>query len=329
VAGIAVSTVLLFLTFYSISFSEVAESLQDASWPPLILCIPVQAFSFWIAAVRSKELLRPIGPYRVRDTLRAFLAYFVANNVLPFRLGEVVRADLLSRCGRASFTSSATVLGVERVLDLLFLGGLFLWVVPFSSGRLAAGQIVPVLLLGLAATVAVSIWAVHNDKASVELALRLSRPFGSTVQRLVSRLVAQVVDGLGSLRSARDITSSIVLTLLYWGSMIVNVYLWLLAFNLQLPWIAAPAVLLFVSMGHLIPSAPSGVGTYHFFCVAGLRLFDVDPVTAASVALVGHALAVVPLTVVAIPFVYPFVSSAWRRRETSLSSPPGPLETTS
>jgi hypothetical protein len=127
----------------------------------------------------------------------------------------------------------------------------------------------------------------------------------------------------------RDIAWSIVLTLIYWGSMALNVYLWFLAFGLELPWIAAPAVLLFVSLGHLIPSAPSGVGTYHFFCVAGLRLFDVDPATAASVALLGHALAVVPLTVVAMPFVYPFVSAAWRRRENSLSSPPGPLETTS
>lgn len=50
---------------------------------------------------------------------------------------------------------------------------------------------------------------------------------------------------------------------------------------------------------------------------------------AASVALVGHALAVVPLTVLAIPFVYPFVSSAWRGRETSLSTPPGQLESVS
>jgi uncharacterized membrane protein YbhN (UPF0104 family) len=111
--------------------------------------------------------------------------------------------------------------------------------------------------------------------------------------------------------------------------MITNVYLWFVAFELDLPWVAAPSLLLFVSLGHLIPSAPSGVGTYHFFCLAGLKLFGVGAATAASVALVGHALAVVPLTVVAIPFVYPFVISAWRRRETSLSTPPGPLESTS
>lgn len=328
-AGVAVSALLLFLTFRGIDFAEVERSLRGVAWTPLFLCIPVQALSFWIAALRSRELLRPIGPYRVQDTFRAFLAYFVANNVLPFRLGEVVRADLLARCGRATFTSSATVLGVERVLDLLFLGGLFLLVVPFSSGRLSAGQIVPLLFLGLLAVVAISVWAVRNEAASLRLATRLSRPFGAVVQGLVSRLAAQVVKGLASLRSARDISVSLTLTLLYWASMVLNVYLWFLAFDLDLPWVAAPAVLLFVSLGHLIPSAPSGVGTYHFFCVAGLKLFGVGVATAASVALVGHALAVVPLTLLAIPFVYPFVSSAWQRREASLSAPPGPLESTS
>lgn len=326
VAGICVSALLLFLTFRGIDLSEVQRSLQNAAWAPLALCVPVQVLSFWVAAVRSRELLRPVGPYRVRDTFRAFLAYFVANNVLPLRLGEVVRADLLARYGRATFTSSAAALGVERVLDLFFLGGLFLLVVPFSSGRLSTGQVVPLLLLGLAAIVAGSIWAVRHERAAVDLAARLSRPFGAAAQRLVARLASQVVTGLASLRSARDIAASLALTLVYWGCMIVNVYLWFVAFDLDLPWVAAPAVLLFVSLGHLIPSAPSGVGTYHFFCVAGLELFGVGPATAASVALVGHALAVIPLTVLAIPFVYPFVSSAWRRRESSLSTPPGPLE---
>lgn len=328
-AGIAVSGLLFFLTFRGIPFSEVAQSVRGAAWAPLALCVPVQAISFWIAAVRSRDLLRPVGPYRVRDTFRAFLAYFVANNVLPFRLGEVVRADLLSRCGRASFASSATVLGVERVLDLLFLAGLFLIVVPFSSGRLTMGQVVPALVLGLVAGVGFSVWAVRNRTKSVELAGRLTRPLGPGVQNAVSALAGQIVDGLASLRSARDIAPSLGLTLLYWGSMMVNVYLWFAAFELDLPWVAAPTVLLFVSLGHLIPSAPSGIGTYHFFCVAGLELFGVGATTAASVALVGHALAVVPLTVIAIPFVYPFVSSAWHRRETTVSSPSGPLESTS
>jgi uncharacterized protein (TIRG00374 family) len=328
-AGICVSVVLLFLTFRGIDFSEIQRSLRGVTWWPLALCVPVQALSFWLAALRSRELLRPVGPYRVRDTFRAFLAYFVANNVLPLRLGEVVRADLLARYGRATFTSSAAVLGVERVLDLMFLGGLFLLVVPFSSGRLSTGQVVPVLLVVLVVVIAASVWAVRNESAATGFAARLARPFGATAQGLISGLTSQIFTGLASLRSARDIAASLGLTLLYWGSMVVNVYLWFFAFDLDLPWVAAPAVLLFVSLGHLIPSAPSGVGTYHFFCVAGLELFGVGEATAVSVALVGHALAVVPLTVLAIPFVYPFVRSAWRRRETSLSTPPGKLESVS
>lgn len=315
VVGIALSTLFLVLTFVGIDAQAVTGALGRTTWWPLLLCIPVQAVSFWVAAVRSKALLRPLDVYSVRDTLRAFLAYFVANNVLPLRLGEFVRADLLARTGAPSFTASLAVLGVERVLDLLFLAGMFAAVVPFTSGKLTTGQVIPTVVALLGLLILTSVWVVRNREAFLKLVGRMCGLLGATAQGWCVRMAGQIVDGLTPVRSPRALAEGASLTVVYWATMLLNVYLWFVAFDLHLPWMAAPVVLLFVSLGHLIPSAPSGVGTYHFFCAASLQLFSVSQGTAASVALVGHALAVVPLTLVAIPFVMPFIVNAWRRRD--------------
>ncbi len=317
VVGIALSALFLGLTFVGIDAHAVTDALTRATWWPLLLCVPVQAVSFWVAAVRSKALLRPLDVYRLRDTLRAFLAYFVANNILPLRLGEFVRADLLARTGAPSFTASMAVLGVERVLDLLFLAGMFVAAVPFTSGKLTTGQVIPSVVVLLGVLILASVWVVRNRDPFLALVKRTTAAFGGGAQRWCVRVASQVVDGLTPLRSPRALAAGVGLTVVYWATMLLNVYLWFVAFDLQLPWMAVPVVLLFVSLGHLIPSAPSGVGTYHFFCAASLQLFGVSQGTAASVALVGHALAVVPLTLVAIPFVMPFIVNAWRRRDTA------------
>ncbi len=319
--SLAISGLLLYLTFRGIDFAAVQASLARAKWAPLAVCLLVQAVSFWLAALRSRELLRPLGLYRIRDTLRAFLAYVVANNILPLRLGELVRADLLARCGDASLASSIVVLGIERMLDLLFLVVLFAAVAPYSAGEVNAGYTAISLIVVLVSVTLLGRWAVDH-KASFQTVVRnVASPFGHWLRDALVRWSGQAIEGLSVLRSGRLFSKSAVLTALYWGTMLVNVYLWFVAFDLQLPWYAVPIVLLFVSIGHLIPSAPSGVGTYHFFCAASLRVFGVDQATAASVSLVSHAITVVPVTIVSMPFVLRFVSAAWRSRDRASVEP--------
>src|SRR6202044_2849136 len=67
--------------------------------------------------------------------------------------------------------------------------------------------------------------------------------------------------------------------------------------GLKLPFLAAVVVLLVINLGVSLPNAPANVGSYQFFCVLGLSVFDVDKTTAAGFSI----FAFLALT---IPFVF-------------------------
>jgi hypothetical protein len=89
-------------------------------------------------------------------TYRAFYTInegYLLNNILPFRLGEVARAFLMSRKAGVNFWQVVPSILIERALDLAIAAGLFLATLPFVIGvswaREAAIGIGIVVLEGL------------------------------------------------------------------------------------------------------------------------------------------------------------------------------------
>ncbi len=70
------------------------------------------------------------------------------------------------------------------------------------------------------------------------------------------------------------------------------------AFGLDLPWYAPVLVVAVTALGTALPSSPAFVGTYHYFSALGVSFLGVDQATAASFAIVAHAAAFVPFTLV-------------------------------
>ena len=64
-------------------------------------------------------------------------------------------------------------------------------------------------------------------------------------------------------------------------------------------------VLVFLGFGAAIPSSPGYIGTYDYFAMRGLALFGVPTPVAASFALVGHVVALVPVSAVALAMLLP------------------------
>jgi uncharacterized membrane protein YbhN (UPF0104 family) len=72
------------------------------------------------------------------------------------------------------------------------------------------------------------------------------------------------------------------------------------AFGLELPFYAPAVVLAVTALGTALPSSPAFVGTYHYFSALGISVLGVEEATAASFALVAHAVAFVPFTLVGL-----------------------------
>ena len=115
--GIAISAFFLVLLFRKIDFDKLATafSVMDCRFLPPALVLTF--ISYYLRAVRWKFLLLPIQRTRMSNLFPATLIGYMANNLLPARLGEFVRAYTLGRKEGIGSSAVFASLVLDRLCD--------------------------------------------------------------------------------------------------------------------------------------------------------------------------------------------------------------------
>ena len=116
--GLLVTGFLLWFVLRGVDLSGVWEEVQGADFFLLALAVAVATVTFLLRALRWKILLAPIHPgTSFRSRFAAVNIGFMANNLLPARVGEFARAYALSRMELVPASGAFASLVVERFLD--------------------------------------------------------------------------------------------------------------------------------------------------------------------------------------------------------------------
>src|SRR5664280_2228635 len=118
--GLLVSVVTLWLVARSIDLGACAEVLSRANPIPLVACLAVIATQVVLRSVRWRLLLptpRGGGRTKVRRIVPVLLVGYLANAVLPARLGEPIRAYLVARREDLDAAEAFGSVVLERVVD--------------------------------------------------------------------------------------------------------------------------------------------------------------------------------------------------------------------
>jgi uncharacterized protein (TIRG00374 family) len=119
--GLGVSLLLLLILVYQVDLGEIENALSQANYLYVVPAIGLYFIAVYFRALRWRYLLSPMRVFRVGRLYPVVVIGYMANNLLPARLGELVRSYYLAQ--REQFNTStalATVL-VERVYDGLTL----------------------------------------------------------------------------------------------------------------------------------------------------------------------------------------------------------------
>jgi uncharacterized membrane protein YbhN (UPF0104 family) len=81
---------------------------------------------------------------------------------------------------------------------------------------------------------------------------------------------------------------------------ILSFWLVMEAYGLSLSIWHGAAVFLIVHLGTMVPGAPSNIGTYQFFTVLGLMLFDTDKTVASGFSVVVFLILTIPLWIIGL-----------------------------
>lgn len=296
--GLAVSVVLLALAARGVRLEELVAALGRVRVGWLAATAATLVVRFWLTAVRWDVLLRPVRQIGRHRLLAVTMVGFMANNLLPARMGELVRAYALGKCeGLPASLAFATIV-LERVFDgftlLAFLVGGFLVLQPRPWLVLSAVGSFAVYLTALA----VLVWVRGGGRADP-----LLRRLPEALRGRTARLLDSFALGLHVLGDARALARAGLLSLALWLVGALTVWTLFEAFDLALPVHAAFVLLAVVAVAVALPSAPGYVGTFQAGTVAALALYAVPESVAFSFSLLYHAVHWVPVTLAGLVYL--------------------------
>ncbi len=283
--GMAISIVALVLVIQSVDLAAAWDVLRSAAPGWVALMIVFVGADVVMRAVRWRVLLMPLALVPFRATLASLLVGYLANNVLPARLGEVVRShDLGERTG----VSKAAILGtivVERVVDTLVvvsIASLAILVLSVrgvvASAVLVALAVTALLVIGIAAAI-----AAHRLPGAGRVARFLDR--WPRVRHLLTRLR----DGLRVASSAPTMAGAVALSVGSWSCTVLAFAAAAQAVGVEPTMGQAALLAAGTNLATAIPAAPGYVGTFELAAVTIAASVGIDRESALAFAVLVHA----------------------------------------
>ncbi|MEX1173223.1 MAG: lysylphosphatidylglycerol synthase transmembrane domain-containing protein [Chloroflexota bacterium] len=284
--GLAISAAALWILANSVDIPRAIDVLLTASPLWILVMIGTVAVDVGARGARWRALLTPIRRLPYRRVLGYTYIGYLANNVLPARLGELVRSHAL---GEGEGLSRPTVLGtvvVERIVDTVIV------VVLAAVAVVALG-------VGGAMSTAVALGAAFVGVLVVGLVIANAGhrlPGAQRVTALAARwpvvleLVRRLMDGLAVARRPRTLTSALALSAAAWTASIATFLFGGQALGVELSPLQAALMSCGVALVTIVPAAPGYVGTFELTAVEVAALFGVDRESGFAMALLVHAM---------------------------------------
>ncbi|MDA0328889.1 MAG: lysylphosphatidylglycerol synthase transmembrane domain-containing protein [Gemmatimonadetes bacterium] len=311
--GIVITVVLLWWVLADVPFGDVVANIRRGNFLLLAASVFVATFGFLIRALRWKVLLTPILPNtRLRSRFAAVSIGFMANNVLPARVGEFARAYSFSRLEPVSATAAFGTLVVERFMDGVIL--LLFLVVPvllpgfpaseaLSGGsglalfRFAIGAVLMVLMVLVVMAVMPQIF--------VSIAKRVSGVLPASVGDRFVQGLQGFLDSVAIMRDPKLLAVGFAWSLFFWTWHGLSFWLGMLAFGIDTGFVSAIFTEAVVGFGVAVPSAPGFFGTFHFAANFALTtVYGVPEAQSLAFAFAYHFGGWIPITVIGLGYAW-------------------------
>ncbi|HEY3742389.1 MAG TPA: lysylphosphatidylglycerol synthase transmembrane domain-containing protein [Bryobacteraceae bacterium] len=269
--------------------NDLGAELRDIHWGWIALAVISDVAVYVIQGWRWTLLLTPIARIPVFKSVRAIYVGLFANEVLPFRTGEVLRCYLQARWSETPFSVILASALTERLLDGLWLVLGLAFVVKFVKDlpprMIDAGYIIAATVLTLAAVLVTAMlqknWALRNLRnTGWQKSLRV------------------LIEDLNLIGFSRYAGYAALASLPYLLMQIVPIWAVMRAYGLEDTRIEIAAVAMIVlRLSSVVPQAPGNIGLFNAAAVMALQLFNYDPAFAKRFSLVLWSAVTLPLLV--------------------------------
>ena len=309
--GFAISLIFIGLFFRfraDFDFSEIRDAFADANYAIAFASLPVYFLGIWARTLRWQYLMRPVAKPSVWRLYPVVIIGLMANNVIPARAGELVRAYLLGERERVSKAAALGTIAVDRLFDGLTLIPMLVIIAAFVGG----GEQFEANLLLVSFTVdffsiAIIMTVLFGVALGPLFVLAFSEAWRQRADRLVTTLtperfrsriggtVRSFFDGLRALRSPVDLSVAWVLSTVSWVLEATMYYIVGIAFGIDLDFHYYLLVAAAANLAIAVLASQGGIGPFEFVTKQTFIAAGVGGSAAAAYAIGLHALVLLPV----------------------------------
>lgn len=251
--GVAFGAALLFFILQKVDLNDAAASARNASPAWILIGVAFYAIDITLRVERWRRLIRPTLKLSYPAVAEALIVGYAMNNLLPARLGEVFRADYISRRQDLARSAALGSIAIERLMDGVVVVAMFiLGLVSVSSvSRQALHGLTIIAVLAVVGLLAVMLLIFGG----VRWHTKLPKQFAWLEARVA--ILARSICSL----SPVELRPIFVLSLAIWLLEAQAIDCMMRAFGVAVGWAGLCLVVGAASLSALLPSAPGYVGS--------------------------------------------------------------------
>ena len=296
--GFLFSAVLIYLTLRQVNFKESFELIKNANYYILIPGALIYALTYVLRSVRYYFILSPVKKTPVLKNFPYTVLGFFMNNVIPLRLGEVIRAKVTGERLGVSRSSALGTIVVERLLDIIMFVLFFfviMAVLPFPDFIKKTFYLCAVIF---GAALAVLFLISKNETKAVSVFSKIPMP--RKIKEFTVMLFGKFADGLTILRKPKVFSAAFILTVFIWVTESMFLVITALPCGINISVIGGIFVVIIIGIGAIIPTAPGYIGAFEFMGVTALAALSVDKDAAFACIAMYHFLQIMTIFILGI-----------------------------
>jgi uncharacterized protein (TIRG00374 family) len=312
--GFAITFIFLGLFFFRTDFDEIWDSFRSANYAIAFAALPVYFAGIWVRTIRWQYLLRPILSVSTARLYPVVIIGLMANNLIPARAGELVRAYLLGERERISKAAALGTIAVDRLFDGITLVPMLLIVVVFTGSTEqfslpAVDWTISLVQLAIGMTVlfggalAVLFVLAFSEGARTKVDELITKLTPARFRPRVEGLAQSFFEGLQALRSPTAMSVAWVMSLLSWLLEATMYYIVGLAFDID---VGFQYFLLATAASNLaiaVLASQGGIGPFELVTKQVFIAAGVATGGAEAYAIGLHALVLLPVIIVGFYFL--------------------------
>jgi len=295
--GFLLSAVFLLLFLRQLDGLHVGEVLASADYRWLVAAVPVYFLAVWFRTLRWQALLSSMQSIPQAPLFRQVVMGYMANNLLPARTGELVRAYLAGRSFDLPRAPILSTIAIERISDGLTLLAFMALAALFSPlPEWISGVLLVMGAVFSGASVALAL-VIKWQRGGARVWLFVGRRLPAPIRGPLARVGAGLIDGVSVVRKPRVLGVAACHAILCWGWEAMVFYLTGLALGIEVPLVAYVLAMCTANLATALPSSQAGIGPFGFFCAETMILYGLSPAEAGAFALLVHAVLIILVVV--------------------------------